>query len=47
MEQTGEIGWLAGEIGGHNGWFPETYVEKIDDGEVHYIQSAPEATKLE
>lgn len=31
--QTGEAGWLAGEINGHTGWFPESYVEKIEDGE--------------
>nr|XP_023015070.1 intersectin-1 isoform X3 [Leptinotarsa decemlineata] len=29
-EQTGEPGWLAGEIRGHTGWFPEAYVEPID-----------------
>ncbi|KAJ8949979.1 hypothetical protein NQ318_002388 [Aromia moschata] len=29
-EQTGEPGWLAGEIRGHTGWFPESYVEPID-----------------
>lgn len=27
-EQNAEPGWLAGEINGHTGWFPETYVEK-------------------
>lgn len=32
LQQTGEEGWLSGEIGGHTGWFPEAYVEKIDDG---------------
>lgn len=30
IEQNAEPGWLAGEINGHTGWFPETYVEKID-----------------
>lgn len=30
MEQTGEPGWLAGEIRGHTGWFPESYVEPVD-----------------
>lgn len=30
MEQNAEPGWLAGEINGHTGWFPETYVEKVD-----------------
>ncbi|XP_050500255.1 intersectin-1-like isoform X2 [Diabrotica virgifera virgifera] len=29
-EQTGEPGWLAGEIRGHTGWFPEAYVEPVD-----------------
>ncbi|XP_063920516.1 intersectin-1 isoform X2 [Zophobas morio] len=29
-KQTGEPGWLAGEIRGHTGWFPESYVEPID-----------------
>lgn len=30
LEQNAEPGWLAGEINGHTGWFPETYVEKFD-----------------
>lgn len=30
LEQHTEPGWLAGEINGHTGWFPETYVEKVD-----------------
>ncbi|KAF5279390.1 hypothetical protein FQA39_LY05500 [Lamprigera yunnana] len=30
IEQTGEPGWLAGEIKGHTGWFPESYVEPLD-----------------
>ncbi|EDS32727.1 dynamin-associated protein [Culex quinquefasciatus] len=30
LEQNAEPGWLAGEINGHTGWFPETYVEKVD-----------------
>lgn len=29
-EQTGEPGWLAGEIRGKTGWFPESYVEPVD-----------------
>ncbi|XP_044270711.1 intersectin-1 isoform X3 [Tribolium madens] len=29
-KQTGEPGWLAGEIRGHTGWFPESYVEPVD-----------------
>lgn len=31
FEQNAEPGWLAGEINGHTGWFPESYVEKIND----------------
>lgn len=31
-EQNGEPGWLAGEIRGHLGWFPESYVEPVTDG---------------
>lgn len=29
IEQNAEPGWLAGEMNGHTGWFPETYVEKV------------------
>ncbi|KAL7034026.1 hypothetical protein ACKWTF_007823 [Chironomus riparius] len=29
--QNTEPGWLAGEINGHTGWFPESYAEKCDD----------------
>lgn len=31
FEQNGEPGWLSGEINGQTGWFPESYVEKIED----------------
>lgn len=31
LEQNAEPGWFAGEINGHTGWFPETYVERADD----------------
>lgn len=31
LEQNAEPGWFAGEINGHTGWFPETYVERVDD----------------
>ncbi|XP_013099385.1 intersectin-1 isoform X2 [Stomoxys calcitrans] len=31
LEQNAEPGWLAGEINGHTGWFPETYVEKLEE----------------
>ena len=30
MDQNAEPGWLAGELRGHTGWFPESYVEPID-----------------
>lgn len=32
LVQNAEPGWLAGEINGYTGWFPESYVE-LDDGE--------------
>lgn len=28
--QNKEPGWMAGEIRGHTGWFPESYVEPVD-----------------
>ncbi|BFF94509.1 intersectin-1 [Drosophila madeirensis] len=33
LEQNAEPGWLAGEINGHTGWFPESYVEKLEEEE--------------
>jgi intersectin len=49
LVQTGEVGWLAGKIGGHTGWFPETYVEKLDEGELQLNApaAAVEPTPLE
>lgn len=41
FEQNAEPGWLAGEINGHTGWFPESYVEKIDDGSAATEEIAP------
>ncbi|KAF4075175.1 hypothetical protein AMELA_G00231600 [Ameiurus melas] len=32
--QTGEPGWLGGEIKGKTGWFPANYAEKIPEAEV-------------
>lgn len=48
-EQNAEPGWLAGEINGHTGWFPETYVEKADSpsGDINYNQSFTEKKPLE
>jgi hypothetical protein len=31
VNQNAEPGWLAGEINGHTGWFPESYAEKCED----------------
>ncbi|XP_011306596.1 intersectin-2 isoform X3 [Fopius arisanus] len=31
--QNKEPGWMAGEIRGHTGWFPESYVEPVDGNE--------------
>lgn len=41
LEQNAEPGWLAGEIHGHTGWFPETYVEKVDSN-LNTVVAAPE-----
>uniref|UniRef100_A0A452HDK1 Intersectin-1 n=1 Tax=Gopherus agassizii TaxID=38772 RepID=A0A452HDK1_9SAUR len=32
--QTGEPGWLGGELKGKTGWFPANYAEKIPDNQV-------------
>lgn len=32
--QTGEPGWLGGELRGKTGWFPANYAEKIPENEV-------------
>lgn len=32
--QNAEPGWMAGEIRGHTGWFPESYVEPVDIGTI-------------
>lgn len=31
--QTGEPGWLGGELRGRTGWFPANYAERIPDSE--------------
>lgn len=31
--EQGEPGWLAGELRGKSGWFPESYVEPLDGGQ--------------
>lgn len=40
IEQNGEPGWLAGEIRGHTGWFPESYVEPIDKADINRSSEA-------
>ncbi|KAH8269293.1 hypothetical protein KR018_001783 [Drosophila ironensis] len=42
LEQNAEPGWLAGEINGHTGWFPESYVEKLDDGQAGFTAASTE-----
>lgn len=42
LEQKGEPGWLAGEIRGHTGWFPESYVEPVDSSSVYSTVAATE-----
>ncbi|XP_025021839.1 intersectin-1 isoform X4 [Python bivittatus] len=32
--QTGEPGWLGGELKGKTGWFPANYAEKISENEI-------------
>ncbi|XP_067421667.1 intersectin-1 isoform X3 [Emydura macquarii macquarii] len=32
--QTGEPGWLGGELKGKTGWFPANYAEKISDNDI-------------
>uniref|UniRef100_A0A8D2LNW5 Intersectin-1 n=1 Tax=Varanus komodoensis TaxID=61221 RepID=A0A8D2LNW5_VARKO len=32
--QTGEPGWLGGELKGKTGWFPANYAEKISESEI-------------
>uniref|UniRef100_A0A182VSJ4 Dynamin-associated protein n=1 Tax=Anopheles minimus TaxID=112268 RepID=A0A182VSJ4_9DIPT len=41
LEQNAEPGWLAGEINGHTGWFPESFVEKVDSN-LNVVEAAPE-----
>ncbi|XP_058804871.1 intersectin-1 isoform X2 [Phymastichus coffea] len=39
--QNAEPGWMAGEIRGHTGWFPESYVEPIEPVEVEPVVADP------
>uniref|UniRef100_A0A3B3SJI7 Intersectin-1 n=1 Tax=Paramormyrops kingsleyae TaxID=1676925 RepID=A0A3B3SJI7_9TELE len=39
--QTGEPGWLGGELKGNTGWFPANYAEKIPETEVPATQAPP------
>lgn len=47
VNQNAEPGWLAGEINGHTGWFPESYAEKCDDVETTVVAVASEAQSNE
>uniref|UniRef100_A0A8C8I1S6 Intersectin-1 n=1 Tax=Oncorhynchus tshawytscha TaxID=74940 RepID=A0A8C8I1S6_ONCTS len=42
--QTGEPGWLGGELKGKTGWFPANYAEKIPETEVPMSLRASAAT---
>uniref|UniRef100_A0A3P9AHP7 Intersectin 1 (SH3 domain protein) n=1 Tax=Esox lucius TaxID=8010 RepID=A0A3P9AHP7_ESOLU len=43
--QTGEPGWLGGELKGKTGWFPANYAEKIPESEVPVsLRASPMAT---
>lgn len=43
--QTGEPGWLGGELKGKTGWFPANYAEKIPENEVP-TQAKPTTTDM-
>lgn len=45
FEQNAEPGWLAGEINGHTGWFPESYVEKINADDNTIDETAIQTTQ--
>ncbi|XP_017853855.1 intersectin-1 isoform X3 [Drosophila busckii] len=45
FEQNAEPGWLAGEINGHTGWFPESYVEKLEEEEQSAVPAVAEAAE--
>lgn len=50
LDQKGEPGWLAGEIRGHTGWFPQSYVEPYDpvpDSSVDLVENALPAEDTE
>ncbi|XP_030058031.1 intersectin-1 [Microcaecilia unicolor] len=43
--QTGEPGWLGGELKGKTGWFPANYAEKIPDNEIpNTVKQATDST---
>ena len=43
--QTGEPGWLGGELRGRTGWFPANYAERIPDSEAPIsLRSSASAT---
>ena len=48
LEQNAEPGWIAGMINGLTGWFPETYVEKVESpSDNSYEKPILESRKLE
>ncbi|KAJ7320547.1 hypothetical protein JRQ81_020058 [Phrynocephalus forsythii] len=43
--QTGEPGWLGGELKGKTGWFPANYAEKISENEIpNSVKPVPDVT---
>lgn len=43
--QTGEPGWLGGELRGRTGWFPANYAERIPESEAPIsLRAAASAT---
>ncbi|XP_044526168.1 intersectin-1 [Gracilinanus agilis] len=45
--QTGEPGWLGGELKGKTGWFPANYAEKIPENEIPTpLKPAADSTPL-
>ncbi|XP_039274993.1 intersectin-1-like, partial [Nilaparvata lugens] len=47
LEQNAEPGWLAGELRGATGWFPESYVELIDTATADGQMTAAETEAMQ